>query len=838
MSFKIRPPFGSPASRNYSRSVVTNREWHNIAANTNMERVDIDPTETEPRTQALMPKWRYGTSDQLGWLEGWVNMQAPAEETAVDAARAVLQGELDELNAKTNPDDDDTKRIAELERDLTSLSTYRYWVQASNTFGDGRVSLYRSCSAPNVPYRLRSSWSLEADRPFTIFLHRCKPHEAQKDSRVRFRFGRWALVFSQEREVELVRYKDGKLWEVPEEDAEDTNPLANGRWVEYQGTNFDVTDRAEEAIEALRDNGRLTAADREQIADWQQELRDAKASLKTNEKQWAASGNQAQIDSTNATIANLKRQIEELRETKRGLSPEIETKIKQLEDALYAEKTTVQWAHMAESTLNVDLAVTIVPQPRGFMVLHNSVGKDYFVCEDASVTETGLDGTMIGATRVQVDGNGGALWFSVGYIIPEQYAMIKSERCSFDGMTVAGEGTLHWDATVSPGTTIYGSVTKIGKTSYQWQLTMTSASGYLPFLYRLYFDLLATPRTAEGEVFDSNQAPELTWDVGFSRERENRGRAATLKLTIPEVQSSRFSWVETLQKKQVEVYENGTQVFAGECGDATVDWVGPHRRYEVRSYDRWAIMVEDRMWCDIIGDGRPLWEYVDKIARGVGLSSSELVIARNEVTERELPRAVPGEEPALQPEWGGSRGDWLARLVADFAYFHDLWFDGRGRLHLEPLGATNLPLRLRIAHASPTDRDVVWNVRETRSKANLRNHLLVLGRKVRGRQLSSLWVDPDSWKDDTCDRFLGRVVAEQPYSNEALVTQELCDLCCRWRAYNVSQLDRTLTCNTHYRQDVNVGDRFHLEGLVVELVSAGADDRVSEQMELTLRVIR
>lgn len=835
MRFKIKRPFGRPVSRNYSRSIITNKEWGNIQTNLHVARVDVDTAETQPKTHALMPAWKYGNSSTMSYLEGWHNRPVVGEQAAVEDAVTVLQDELDQLNEKATKTAADTARISELERDIVDVRANRYWTQAWNTFGDGRPSLYRACSAPNVPFKRRSNWTLEPDRPFTFFVHRCKPHEAQQDCWVRVRFGHWALIFSQEKEVELVRYKDGQYFEGDDQQAE--NPLANGVWKKYDGANFDLTDEKEDAISQLRDGGRLTISDRAEIARWQAEMRDKKADLSKNKKIWTAD----QKAVADAYIADRKKWIEDLKETKRGLSSTDEIRVKRMEDELYVAKETVQFTHAAESTFNTDLAITIIPQPRGFIVFHNSVGRDYFVYEDEEVTGSGLDQTIVTGTKVQVDGNGGALWFSMAYVVPERYSYLESFPCSYGGVEVSGQGQLHWDASLPPGSNMLGTVSPAGKGRYVWKLELFADPdlGYMPFLYRLYFDLNAQGRDRSKEVvvFDSSAAPAVNWNVGFSRSKENRGRAATLMLALTQQQREQFEWLGDLSGHQLEVEEKGEIIFSGTLGEASRDWIGKNRKIEYRAYDHWSILNEDKMWSDLIGDARTLADYVRRMVRGGGFHDDEIIIADNAITRRLLPHTKPGEEPALQPEWGGGRGDFLTQLLADFGYFHDMWLDGRGRFHFEPIGATSVDVHLRSQHISLTDRNAVWDVKETINKDNLKNHIIVMGRKQRGRSLSSVYTDFASVVDPTCPRFRGRAVAADPYHSDALTTQQFTDLCCRWRAWQEGQVDREFSVGAHYRQDLNVGDRFKFDSWVVELLTADADDRLSEQMRLTMRVV-
>lgn len=826
VQFEIRKPFGAPAGAGYSLNVITARQWANIETAVNIVRVDIDPAETEPRTHAVMPAWRYGWNDDLCRLERWHCRPVPGEEEAVEAAGASLRQELADLLAQSELPEAQQQRVWEIRRDLQMLATNRFWYQAHSPFGDGRMALYRGCNAPNVPFRLRSNWRLAPDRPFTLWLHRCKPHEAQADCWVRFRFGHWALVVSQEREVRLLRYKDGAYYT----DHPDLPGRGLGTWEHFDGQDFDVTDAMEDGIEDIRDQGRLSAQDRLQIHAWESEIRAKQDEKKKRSRTWTGH----QKAAADAYIKARREWIKQLKTSRRSTKEQQQT-IQEMAAQLYGAEVSVQWQHMAESTFSRDLAITVIPQPKGFVVLHNSIGKDYFVFRDDEVADSGVEDTIVHGTPLQVDGNGGALWFGVSYIEPEGWGMMESRRVFVaGGAPVVGEAALHWNASVPAQGAISGQVTPDAG-GYRWRIEMRSAQGYMPFLYSLYMDVMPVgrDRSQETVVASSPGLPDVHWTVGGNKDEANRGRSADLRMVIPAARRPALEYLAGTAGQQLSVREGATW-FTGQISQVTKRDIGPHLEVRARAYDRWALLREDRMWNDVIGDNMVLGEYVEAIVRGVGLHPDEVIIS-GPATERRLPSAPPGEQPLFQPQWGGIRADYLQRLLDGFGYWMEMWFDGEGKFHFEPISTTTKPIRFERGHGA--GHAVMLDVEEDASPERFVNYILVLGRKQRGKEIAAQYADHRSVHDESYRWYVGRWLADAPHHDDALFTQEMVNMCCAWLAYQRCRWEQTLRFKTHYRDDLLVGDRVWCENRVVEITGVAMDDRTRGIMGVTARVV-
>ena len=822
--FRIGSPFQGAASQGYSLSLLASDQWQRMAETRNCGRVDINPTETEPRTFAIIPDWQYGHSDTR--LVDWRTMPSTGEEAAVENARGVLLAELQPLidkdlahtrdNSQPALTANEAARKLELERDRSWLFENRYWQDVRNCFGDGDVGLYRACNAPGVPYKLESNWRLDADRPFTIWLHRAKPHEAQQESWVRFRFGHWALVMRQDREIELVRYKDGKWWE-------------NRRWVTYRGTDFDYIESVEAQIETIRDNGRLTQADRDQIDLWEQEIANREARLKTG-----LSGNDA--DLARGEIGAYRNSIEGLRESKAGLAEAQEAQIAALEAGIVAERIPVHFAHSAEGLLQKDVALTIIPQRRGYLTLHLSRGRDYFVHEDRAVTDSGADETIVEATPLRIDGNGGALWFKVAYVAVERSGYFKTREIAA-GLADVSRITATVDNTVMPGTRVDTTVTPLSRGSrYAVRVSFATDGRYMPFLYRLTVDVPAVPRDRASEwlEFVSTDHADVLWEVGTDYAKELRGRSMTLTLTFdPDVHPTLLSW----GNKQVQFLEGGAPWFTGVLvGPDSVEKIGGKVKVTYTGYDRWYILRSDRLFLDIIGDGKRVGTYLRNVARGAGLFDDE-IITSGVFLQRYLPVAKPGEDALLKPEPGSARADYMTQIFDDFCYLSDMWFDGRGRLHIEPLGTVTKAIAYHSTTATHGDRYTIREPRYIMDWGEFVNDITVLGREWHGQKLAARYIDYASIYNRAAVNYVGRQVAAPPYESSHLNSQGLVALACRWRVRRYCQPYQEIEFATGFDSTLEVGDRVTCDGVMVEVISIGSDSRGADTMRVRVRRI-
>lgn len=832
--FEISTPFGPPQGEAYSFDLVTARGWEQLAQVDGVVRVDTDTSDTQPKTFAVMPLWQYGRDAMR--LADWHVRPCPGEEAAISDALATLQAELDETT--------DTGRKWELEQDIADLNTARHWREVANSFGDGCNALYRACATANVPYKLRSNANLVADRPFTLLLHRAKPQEGQEDCWVSLRFGHWKFEIRQESEMRLTRYKDGWYTIEAEEEPDWTlygpvdkhsymglsaEGLKRYRYHIY-GQDFDGISAFETYLQEVRDGGRMTAADRAQVKTWKDAVRDLKRVAKKAKRELTAT--------EHGQIADYEKQITDLQESKRGGLNKAEADyLKATEAALIDFTTDVTFRQSAETTFNRDLALTFIPQRRGYVTIHCSLGDDYFVLEDESVTATGADSTepIFAATPLEIEGNGGALWFRTSYIDARKYSIIKGRR-AYAGHGVTGTASMAWTATAPAGTTILGTVTPAGEGGFDWQLEFTSDGFLLPVLYSVHLEVAPVARAAETVLLNSRNLSDVHWEVGCRHEEGNRGRAITLTMTAPNEVVAAFG-LDTLAQHQIEVGGKEGAWFTGILQKLTSEAVGAHHtRLTWEGYDRWYLMRTARLYSGLIGDSKTLATYYRQCALGVGLRTDEVIIS-GAATERAIEAGRAGDDPAMRPEYGCQVADHLERLVSSYGYGLDQWFDGDGRLHLEPLGTVTRTHSYHLRSLGEWDRQYMRNVREETNFDDFCNDLTVTGATIRGERLSARYEDYSSVYDPASPRYVGRWLAGDVQSDEALRSQAAVTLALRWRVEREGKPKTYLSFETARDETLRSGDRFLCDGRACEAVEISYDDVQSDTMTLRVKVL-
>jgi hypothetical protein len=618
-----------------------------------------------------------------------------------------------------------------------------------------------------------------------------------------------------------------------------------GHWVTHNGTDWAAIDAIEADISARLDGKRLNPQDRQQIADWQAQIGDLNRQVAavTANRTLTTEQKAAQKKAIRDQIGAVREQIKALKASKQAASPAQETAAQELEESYLAATADVQFAHMAEALLGTDVAITVIPQPRGYLAIHCSQGKDYWVFEDVEVTAANAEATLVSATPLEISGNGGALWFRFAYAQPE-----GSGHLTGPAPGVPANSTLTAQATRPTGTTAAGTVS-----GGQWRIDLTSSDGYLPFLYRLRLDVAATARNRSKEtlLFDS-RTPGTTltttggkglWDVGSSYDAENRGRAATLTLYVPDAAlATVIGWTNC----QVRLWESTTAPwFTGILSDPAVTQEAQDcQRVEFRCLDRWAVVRGDRMAGEPAGDGKLLGDYFREVGRGLGLWPDEIVVTGAALTRR-LPETAPNVALALEPAFGTSRADWLGQLLEDFCYFYDLWFDGRGRLHLEPQGTVTKETVFTTSASGSGDRRVMANLRRTDSWEAFRNDLTVLGAPLTGYpadleqapRLSARYQDWSSVSDPTCERYVGRWIPDEPYQSDSLTTLNLVNACLRWRVARYLSPYTEVEWECGYDPTLEVGDRVTAGGLTVEIMEVRADSRAGDRMTVKARAV-
>lgn len=791
----VKTPFGPPETPAFSMPLVTDSEWDSLAERSNVWRFDVDPKAEEPRIAGVAVDWQYGTDDTR--RHDWALVDQAEEAVEVARVRALLDAEAAESGT-------DADRRAEIADMVQELAEYAFWQEKRNAFGDGTVALYRGCNSANIGYHLRSNRLLDTDRPFTLWLHRCKPAEGQEDCRLRLQFGDWRLEFSQQNKAQLTQ--------LVEMTAEERAAL-------------------EDELETTLDAGRLTADDKEQIAEWKDDIDTLKATAKKARRDLT--------EDEDAQVAAIEADIDDLRAGKKGYTGAEQLRIDQLRAALYEQTVDVNLAETTETLFGTDLPITVIPQRRGYLSIHLGRGANYSVVEVKTVTATRDYGTVIRSTPFEISGNGGALWFKFSYVDVAKTARIvsASRNMGFD-VPETYTFTADWSADTGAAATLD---TVTNGTSFYWTIDITTDGEHMPFIYAVNLQVAATERDSSGErtVYDSNIDPASLADFTPKWNTDNRSRGMTVDLTNIGERWEPARWVN----HQVFVYEGGECIFTGVIIETPVTELTMVDGREVERVglecaDRWALLMEDVMVTQLVGDGQSLATYVGWVVQSRGFAAGEINVEDSGFT---LPKALPGQEPLVRNEWGKSPGEFLGYLYEHFGHGLEMGFDEDGEFYWRAQRTATRPdVVFRRRSPSLGYEFTIWDVERRADHSEFYNDFIVIGSvKVGSKRdrYAARYRDWGSVHDATAENYWGSWKPMPPRQDDALNTQELVNGACRHLQVLYGAPRHEVSFRCRYSDDVQPWMTCYLEDELVQVVSVSSAGRGDNTMDVTVRVL-
>lgn len=794
----IKRPFGPPQTPTFSMPLVTDAEWDALATRNNVWRFDIDQKAEEPRIAGVAVGWSYGTADTK--LCNWTPQEVAEEAAAVAVVRAELSAE-----AATETDED---RLAELQAMIADLDSWHFWEDKRNAFGDSANAIYRGCSAPNVPFDIRSNWCLEADRPFTIWLHRAKPAEGQENAFLRVQFGDWRLEFSQERECKLLQV-------------------------------VEMTDAARAALEAqleaILDTGRLTAADKAQIKAWQDEAATVKADAAKDGRQQPDQWTEAE----HAQLSTLDAQIGALKDSKHGNTGAEEVQIEALKGQLYLQQETVNLQETTETLFGVDLPITIIPQRRGYLSIHVGRGANYSTIEVKSIKQRREYDTVIRATPVEISGNGGSLWFKFAYVQVAQSATMLSGWHNA-GFPVPGGATFTADWSADTGASATLNVETAGN-KFRWQVIIATDGMHLPFVYQVNLEIAATARDTSTEVvvFDSRTWQDMLASYTPKWDGEKRSLGMTVELNCFGLAYQPEDWAH----HQVFVYENGL-LFSGVIMQAPIKETVMVEGREVEQVtlecaDRWALLKQDMLGTQLTGDGKLLGAYMKQVVQSRGFLEAELDI---DVGTFRLPTARPGEEPLIRNEWGKHQAEWLDYLFENYGHGMRLGATAAGKIEYKT-DLRDVRSDIRFSRDGSGGYETIWDVTRETDWEEFCNDFIIIGGLKPGSKVdryAARYRDYGSVYDTTARNYCGAWKPMDPRKDDALNTQELCNIACRQAQalYGNPRENITFACRlTNVSREVEPKMICYLEDAQVEVVAVQSSGREENELRLTVKVL-
>jgi hypothetical protein len=616
----------------------------------------------------------------------WFYAPSAKEEEYRALARAQYENELDELLGKENKDEEDVAEIETLENLLSQIADggAGYLETSFNWSGSGTEGIFWGLGVANVPVTVFGVLPIEGG--VALRLKRLEPPKGQADHDFEIALGReYSLIIGSDgNSADFVHYRL---------DADDAEAL-----------------RGE--LEEIKDRGRLTPDDQQIILGWHLDIQKIRNDAKKRD-----GGDKALTTSESASIKALEQRIEDLKESKRGLTAADAERKREIEDELIIARMQFVLQEASRSLLNVPVDITFIPLESGHVVIH--VGDERRIYEnkewqkdkpdDVSYRPHSLSG------NIQLHSDGGKWGVLYGEVFhtpgkartpafPIPFAFDEDElRFSINGLAPEGT-TLSAQLVEVQAPKVWGGVPADGL--YQIVVTL-EGDRRTPEFYGVELYIAAVVDEEETEHWNSQiQAANPAANSGnhivdvTMQATKKRGRLSKLhvhnadnvsRLLIPlaglaaDVELMDTTTMETtvIQKGGYiptnahpaisDLSDNGGYLqAAASIGDLVEVEIGGASGFLNSE-------IEARFSCD----GVRVNDALRSLARDGGLPLSRYVGIPSEITD-DLAQIKPshvGKPFRIKPSAGTKYWEWMQQLVKDHAPRWELWENEDG-IHL------------------------------------------------------------------------------------------------------------------------------------------------------------
>lgn len=896
VDIEIYRPFGPPASPAISLSLIGATEWQAAASSLNFMLLDL-AKQASNTAQALIPLWGFGNDDTtlLSWtpvVSAWerdkiqdVYLQhyteiarllgvTPTEDqtTVVNVGMAIQQllvgvrsaddfsllwpfyAQMFNVSTSSTISTANQQKLWELAQALQHITTYGFWEEKVNLFGDGCTGLYRSCSHPAVPWKIRSNRPLDPDRPFTVWLHRAMSDEKEEiNPLVRIQFGDYALEFSQNSQVTFYKY----------------NPQLTFAEREQLQDQLDQLDRGGRQAAELRET---IAASREEIETITQTARQA--------KRRASAAEQAQRKA-------LRQRVTDAKEDERDLKRDAELEAEEIKQQLYLSESRVSFSESQQNYHGVDIPVTFISHRKGYISIH--IGRpgssNYWVFEDKEKRQVAQWSSMWKAnqpngrqlaTPLTISSTGGSAWFRTSYVIPARNSRLVSRtlRTERDLSGLSGDDlflTVSWDAApaefdpvaqdwIAPQADVVATLEPLDTDGrFRWILTVENSSEYLPIIYRAELNLLAEARDREAETllwssWRQAEDPNYVDPIESANPKipESRSEAVGYEITLIDLDGSISAQLQWPHNHQIRVYRRDTRelLYTGvitKYAEKTIH--GGARRLTMDTLDRMVLLSRDRVEAETSGSGLSVGQYILLQHLEAGFAPDEVVIEDCDVTQQVISHPAPGEDPPLRPEYGTTRLEFLHEILEFLAFGFVHYMDASGRSVWESDDTiTQTAYTLQPTHQTPTDRMVYWDAELAFDFDDFYNDFTVVGAVRPGGtdRFTARYVDHTSIHDPSSWTYVGTRIPAEVIKSDAIRSDAAAVRAVRHAAQMHGFPKVVVTCTTHYHTWIRPGLRFwiYVRNRQNELVKVACKveaiksvNQSEDKMDLSLRIL-
>ena len=521
-----------------------------------------------------------------------------------------------------------------------------------------------------------------------------------------------------------------------------------------------------------------------------------------------------------------------------------------------------------DSWYNNWFTLTFLPEPRGNWNLIIE-GGDEVTISVHEVLESRAPGIIWNAGNFIIGTNGGAFMWQVGYPQFGASGVLRTGSYSTGYWTDhMGNAVLggQYDTSLS-GTSVTVSNDILDSLNAEVKATLaTSNNRHTPFLYRVSATIPAGARNGtETVTWDSDDHPDAILDIEprFEGNADEWTRRNGYNVSLADVQGELLlpgMRYEALENRLVDIYIDGVRVLKNgivrkstrtdlmqTTENLTHNQVmAPDTVVMLEIDDMWALMDEDLMQDDPIGDGMRLGPYIRLILKNGGVRDSGMSGVPDGSYGSEagpiLPTAALGEAPAVRPSRDTPRGDFLRYLVETHGMGWGLSInDG-----VWTLGARNTTIQAdfsssatrfdpdttpgRYAMLNPIDR--------IHDSGEVFNSFRVEGAEdANGNPIVREWENADSILasgGSGSKRFIGRRKRLATVSDNSLRTAQDVARAVRSIATVKGKPARYITFETCYLNHLFIGAYVTADGVLCEVANIGGSV-ARDEMNLTLQ---
>ncbi len=388
----------------------------------------------------------------------------------------------------------------------------------------------------------------------------------------------------------------------------------------------------------------------------------------------------------------------------------------------------------------------------------------------------------------------------------------------------------------------------------EFTATLTGSGLYTPFLYSAQAFAPAAPRVGTAAtIWDSDNylifGTSAIMDVTPSCDRDGRRMSFTVVLRCvnnADGTNQLGAWKDchdrtiylesngvlicSLGLIKSVVYNSMATVAVGTAAGvaAEVAKPAPGATLTLEVGDPWAILDDDLMPDDPIGDGLWLSDYLRTVLQGAGfyipelggIPSSEFVLGAR--LGRRLPRAALGENFAVRPSPGTRRSDFLHDLIVKYGNGLELWWDSVAVRWVLDFPSTVVKAAFSSALNTPIPYRIEAPLDIVHDYSDTYNIISVQGANdENGQPIVRTWTVWEGFKAPNNYTYVGRIKRMATVQDDALRTSDDVLIVLRNLVAKHTRPGRFAQFSTWYIENLFPGDRVLVDGVAGEIERIG-----------------